>query len=69
MGKNTLKSSFGKGISFINSQKLMNGVNSTKQDYYTKKLTTESFLKLMLFAQLYETESLHALSDLLSEEL
>jgi len=70
MDKNTLKSSFGKWISFINSQKLMNRVNSTKQDYYTKKLTTESFLKLMLFAQLHETESLHAMSDaLLSEEL
>lgn len=38
------------------------------QDYYTKKLTTESFLKIMLFAQLHETESLHAMSDALLNE-
>ncbi|TWI56099.1 putative transposase [Halalkalibacter nanhaiisediminis] len=36
-----------------------------KLDYYTKKLTTESFLKLLLYAQLEEVESLHTLSDCL----
>jgi putative transposase len=39
-----------------------------KLDYYTKKLTTESFLKLLLFAQLEEIESLHALSDCLFDD-
>ncbi|WP_156478380.1 IS4 family transposase, partial [Cytobacillus firmus] len=34
----------------------------------TKKLTTESFLKLLLFAQLEEIESLHALSDCLFDD-
>ena len=38
-----------------------------KLDYYTKKLTTESFLKL-LFAQLEEIESLHALADCLFDD-
>src|SRR5690625_234009 len=52
MDKNTLKTSFGKWISPIN----------------LKKLTTEAFLKLMLFAQLHETESLHAISDALLDE-
>jgi IS4 transposase len=40
-------------------------VKTLKLDFYTKKLTTESFLKLLLFAQLQEVESLHALSDCL----
>ncbi len=47
-----------------------NPSKSTKKDQshrqdYTKKLTTESFLKLILFAQLHEVESLHALGDCL----
>ncbi|MFC0561990.1 IS4 family transposase, partial [Halalkalibacter alkalisediminis] len=40
-------------------------VKTLKLDFYTKKLTTESFLKLLLYAQLEEVESLHALSDCL----
>lgn len=68
MDKNTLKTSFGKWISPINLKKLSNHVDILKQDYYTKKLTTESFLKIMLFAQLHETESLHAISDALLDE-
>ncbi len=36
-----------------------------KLDYYMTKLTTESFLKFLLFAQLEEVESLHALGDCL----
>lgn len=68
MDKNTLKTSFGKWISPINMKKLSKQVDILKQDYYTKKLTTESFLKIMLFAQLHETESLHAISDALLDE-
>src|SRR5699024_4137108 len=70
MDKNTRKSSFGKWISPINFRKLDEQVSLFKQDYYTKKLTTASYIKIMLLAQLHETESLHAMSDaLLSEEL
>src|SRR5690625_3504702 len=68
MDKNTLKTSFGKWISPINMKKLYEQVDMLKQDYYTKKLTAESFLKIMLFAQLHETESLHAISDALLDE-
>ncbi|MBM7714958.1 hypothetical protein JOC94_001930 [Bacillus thermophilus] len=39
-----------------------------KLDFYTKKLTTESFLKLLLFSQLHEVESLHTLSDCLFDD-
>lgn len=43
-------------------------MKTLKLDYYTKKLTTESFLKLLLFAQLQEIESLHALGDCLFDD-
>ena len=43
-------------------------VKTLKLNFYTKKLTTESFLKLLLFAQLQKVESLHALSDCLFED-
>ncbi|MGM8365739.1 DUF4372 domain-containing protein, partial [Virgibacillus sp. W0181] len=70
MDKNTRKSSFGKWISPINFKKLDEHVSLTKQDHYTKKLTTASYIKMMLLAQLHETESLHAMSDaLLNGEL
>src|SRR5690625_3733998 len=68
MYKNTLKTSFGKWISPINMKKFSKQVDILKQDYYTKKLTTESFLKIMFFAQLHETESLHAISEALLDE-
>src|SRR5690625_284226 len=68
MDKNTLKTSFGKWISPINMKKLSKQVEILQQDYYTKKLTTEAYLKAMLFAQLHETESLHAISDALLDE-
>lgn len=68
MDKNTLKTSFGKWISPINMKKLSQQVDILNQDYYTKKLTTEAYLKIMLFAQLHETESLHAISDALLDE-
>ena len=68
MDKNTLKTSFSKWISPINFEKLCEQVEMLKQDSYTKKLTTEAYLKLMLFAQLHETESLHAISDALLDD-
>ena len=68
MDKNTLLSSFGKWVSPINIQQLSKQVEDLKQDYYTKKLTTEAYIKLFLFAQLYELESLHAISDALLDE-
>src|SRR5690625_1729979 len=68
MDKNTLKTSFGKWISPLNMKKLAKQVDILRQDYYTKKLTTEAYLKIMLFAQLHETESLHAISDALLDE-
>jgi IS4 transposase len=68
MDKNTLISSFGKWVSPINIQKLSEQVEELKQDYYTKKLTTEAYIKLLLFAQLHETESLQAMSDALLDE-
>jgi len=63
MDKITQKNSFGQWFSPINSHLFEEQVKTLKLDFYTKKLTTESFLKLFLFAQLQEIESLHALSD------
>ena len=68
MDKITRKTSFGQWFSPINLQLFEEKVKTMKLDYYTKKLTTESFLKLLLFAQLQEIESLHALSDCLFDD-
>ena len=68
MDKITPKNSFGQWLSPINSQLFEEYVKTLKLDYYTKKLTTESFLKLLLFAQLQEIESLHALGDCLFDD-
>ena len=68
MDKITLKTSFGQWFSPINLQLFEENVKTMKLDYYTKKLTTESFLKLLLFAQLQEVESLHALGDCLIDD-
>src|SRR5690625_1615290 len=68
MDKNRLKTSFCKWISPINFKNLYEQVQLLNQDYYTKKLTTEAYLKLMLFSQLHETESLHAMSDALLDD-
>ena len=68
MDKITPKTSFGQWFSPINLQLFEENVKTMKLDYYTKKLTTESFLKLLLFAQLQEIESLHALTDCLFDE-
>jgi IS4 transposase len=68
MDKITRKTSFGQWFSPINFQLFEENVKTLKLDYYTKKLTTESFLKLLLFAQLQEIESLHALGDCLFDD-
>ena len=68
MDKITRKTSFGQWFSAINFRLFEEQVESLKLDHYTKKLTTESFLKLMLFSQLEEIESLHALTDRLTNE-
>ncbi|MFA9560694.1 DUF4372 domain-containing protein, partial [Evansella sp. AB-rgal1] len=68
MDKITRKTSFGQWFSPINFQLFEEQVKTLKLDLYTKKLTTESFLKLLLFAQLEEVESLHALSDCLFDD-
>ena len=68
MDKITRKTSFGQWFSPINLSVFEVQVKTKKLDFYTKKLTTESFLKLLLFAQLQEIESLHALSDCLFDD-
>src|SRR5690625_3173705 len=65
MDKNTPKTSFSKWTAPINVKKLLAQVNNLEQDKYTKKLTTEAYIKLMLYAQLHETEGLEAISDAL----
>ncbi|WP_053083774.1 transposase [Rubeoparvulum massiliense] len=52
MDKDTLISSFGKWISPINFDFFDEQVIIRNLDYYTKKITTETYLKLMLLAQL-----------------
>src|SRR5690625_6816334 len=70
MDKNkvTIKTSFGQWFSPIILPLFEEHVKMMKLDYYTKKLTTASFLRLLLFAQLQEMESLHALGDSLSDD-
>jgi putative transposase len=68
MEKNTRKTSFGQWFPPINLSLFDDNVKTMKLDFYTKKVTTESFLKLLLFAQLQEVESLHALSDCLFDD-
>ncbi|WP_339214128.1 IS4 family transposase [Ornithinibacillus sp. FSL M8-0202] len=70
MDKFTRKTSFEQWFSLISSDFLQEQVENYQLDYYTKKLYTQSFLKLLLYAQLHETESLRALSDcVFSEDL
>lgn len=68
MDKNTRKSSFGKWVSPINTKKLCEQVKESKQDNYTKKLTTEAYIKLLLLAQLQGFESLEDMSDALIDD-
>jgi IS4 transposase len=70
MDKNTRKTSFEQWVSPISNKLFENQVKNLHLDYYTKKLHMASFMKLLLFGQLHETESLRALSDcVFSEEL
>ncbi|PKE21391.1 IS4 family transposase [Macrococcoides caseolyticum] len=70
MDKFTRKSSFEQWISPIDFKKISKQVTILNLDHYTKKLNTLSFIRLLLFSQLVESESLRAISDsVLSEEL
>ncbi|WP_286926039.1 DUF4372 domain-containing protein, partial [Lysinibacillus sp. UBA6686] len=70
MDKFTRKTSFEQWFSPISSTQMEILVEIHQLNYYTKKLHIASFLKLLLFAQLNETESLRAISDtLLSDDL
>lgn len=70
MVKFTRKTSFEQWFSPISSTKLEELVEAYQLNYYTKKLHIDSFLKLFVFAQLNETESLRAVSDtLFSDDL
>lgn len=63
MDKFTEKTSFEQWYLPISSTKLEELVETNQLNHYTKKLHVDSFLKLLVFAQLNETESLRALSD------
>lgn len=70
MDKFTRKTSFEQWFSPISTTKLEELVESHQLNYYTKKLHIAFFLKLLLFAQLNETESLRAVSEtLFSDDL
>ncbi|ULG71483.1 IS4 family transposase [Macrococcus brunensis] len=70
MDKFTRKSSFEQWISPIDFKKISQQVKILNLDYYTKKLDTCAFIKLLLYSQLFETESLRAVSDsVFSEKL
>ena len=60
MDKFTRKTSFEQRFSPISSKKIEELVEAYQLNYYTKKLHIASFLKLFVFAQLNETESLRA---------
>ncbi|MGG3232971.1 IS4 family transposase [Priestia flexa] len=70
MDKFTRKTSFEQWFSPIFSTKLEELVETHHLNYYTKKLHITSFLKLLVFAQLNEIESLRAVSEtLFSDDL
>lgn len=68
MDKNTVKTSFGKWVGPINFDKVQKNIDLYKQDHYTKKLTTHSFILLMLYAHLTEMASLHAMEIALADD-
>lgn len=68
MDKSTQKTAFEQWFSPISSKLLQEQVQKHGLNRYTKKLYMTSFLKLLLFAQFHETESLRALSDGLFSE-
>ncbi|TDM05122.1 IS4 family transposase, partial [Macrococcus lamae] len=57
------KSSFEQWILPIDFKKVSAHVRYLNLDHYTKKLNTCAFIKLLLYSQLFETESLRAVSD------
>ena len=70
MDKITRKTSFEQWASPISNELFADQVKSHCLDHYTKKLHMASFTKLLLYAQIHETESLRAVSDcVFSEEL
>jgi IS4 transposase len=70
MDKDTLFSSFGKWLSPICSKTFGNQIANSGQDKYVKKLTTPTYLKLFLYAQLQQSEGLREIADdVLSKEL
>jgi putative transposase len=68
MDKITRKTSFGQWFSPINFQSFHQDVETMQYNRYTKKLTMDSFLKLMLLAQLEQSDSLHDLHDALLDD-
>lgn len=70
MDKITRNTSFEQWVAPISNELFTEQVKAHCLDYYTKKLHMDSFTKLLLYAQLHETESLRAVSDcVFSEEL
>ncbi|MCT6923502.1 DUF4372 domain-containing protein, partial [Metasolibacillus sp.] len=70
MDKFTRKTSFEQWFTPISSTKLEELVETHHLNTYTKKLHITSFLKLLVFAQLNEIESLRAVSEtLFSDDL
>ncbi|GEN84445.1 transposase [Sporosarcina luteola] len=70
MDKIIRKTAFEQWAAPISNELFEDQVKTHCLDYYTKKLYMASFTKLLLYAQLHETESLRAISDsVFSEEL
>lgn len=62
MDKDTLFSSFGKWISPICKKTFTERVHEVKQDKYVKKLTTLSYVKLFLHAQIQQRDGLREIA-------
>lgn len=70
MDKNTLKTSFGYWFSPIDFQSCQQDVETMHYNRYTKKLTMDAFLKLMLLAQVEQSDSLYDIqTKLLNDDL
>lgn len=63
MDKSTRKTSFTQWMSPLNQTLFKEQVAIHHLNAYTKKLYMASFMKLLLYAQLHQTESLRAISD------
>ncbi|MEI7028450.1 IS4 family transposase, partial [Paenibacillus sp. y28] len=63
MDKDTLFSSFSKWISPICAKSFTERVQAAEQDKYVKKLTTLSYLKLFLHAQIQQRDGLREIAD------